>query len=105
MAKQGLVKSSPTHDRRFTLREGSCELHGAGGKLRRQREKRVVGRLEPVEGHRIQGRASYEGAFVVGTFLVRRSLARSKVSFAPNNHNGSKFVDLTIISRDQRFVR
>ncbi len=28
-----------------------------------------------------------------------------KVSFAPDNHNGSKFVDLTIISRDQRFVR
>jgi ABC-type branched-subunit amino acid transport system substrate-binding protein len=28
-----------------------------------------------------------------------------KVSFAPDNHSGSKFVDLTIISRDQRFVR
>ena len=28
-----------------------------------------------------------------------------KVSFAPDNHSGSKFVDLTIISKDQRFVR
>jgi branched-chain amino acid transport system substrate-binding protein len=28
-----------------------------------------------------------------------------KVSYGPENHNGSKFVDLTIISRDQRFVR
>ena len=28
-----------------------------------------------------------------------------KVSFAPDNHSGSKFVDLTIISRDQKFVR
>ena len=28
-----------------------------------------------------------------------------KVSYGPDNHNGSKFVDLTIISRDQKFVR
>jgi ABC-type branched-subunit amino acid transport system substrate-binding protein len=28
-----------------------------------------------------------------------------KVSYGPENHNGSKFVDLTIISKDQRFVR
>jgi ABC-type branched-subunit amino acid transport system substrate-binding protein len=28
-----------------------------------------------------------------------------KVSYSPENHNGSKFVDLTIISRDQKFVR
>ena len=28
-----------------------------------------------------------------------------KVSYGPDNHNGSKFVDLTIISKDQRFVR
>ena len=28
-----------------------------------------------------------------------------KVSFSPGDHNGSKFVDLTIISRDQKFVR
>ncbi len=28
-----------------------------------------------------------------------------KVSYSPENHNGSTFVDLTIISRDQKFVR
>lgn len=28
-----------------------------------------------------------------------------RVSYGPENHNGSKFVDLTIISKDQRFVR
>jgi branched-chain amino acid transport system substrate-binding protein len=28
-----------------------------------------------------------------------------KVSYSPESHNGSKFVDLTIISRDQKFVR
>jgi ABC-type branched-subunit amino acid transport system substrate-binding protein len=28
-----------------------------------------------------------------------------KVSYGPDNHNGSKFVDLTIISRNQKFVR
>ena len=28
-----------------------------------------------------------------------------KVEYSPENHNGSKFVDLTIISRDQKFVR
>ena len=28
-----------------------------------------------------------------------------KVSYSPSNHNGSNFVDLTIISRNQRFVR
>jgi len=28
-----------------------------------------------------------------------------RVSYGPDNHSGSKFVDLTIISRDQRFVR
>jgi ABC-type branched-subunit amino acid transport system substrate-binding protein len=28
-----------------------------------------------------------------------------KVSFSPANHNGSSFVDLTIISKDQKFVR
>jgi ABC-type branched-subunit amino acid transport system substrate-binding protein len=28
-----------------------------------------------------------------------------KLSYGPNDHNGSRFVDLTIISRNQRFVR
>ena len=28
-----------------------------------------------------------------------------KVSYGPDNHNGSRFVDLTIVTRDQRFVR
>jgi hypothetical protein len=27
------------------------------------------------------------------------------VSYGPTSHAGSKFVDLTIISKDQRFVR
>jgi len=28
-----------------------------------------------------------------------------KVSYGPGKHNGSQFVDLTIISKDQKFVR
>jgi len=28
-----------------------------------------------------------------------------KVSYAPDDRSGSRFVDLTIISRDQKFVR
>jgi branched-chain amino acid transport system substrate-binding protein len=28
-----------------------------------------------------------------------------KVSFGPGNRSGSQFVDLTIISKDQKFVR
>jgi hypothetical protein len=28
-----------------------------------------------------------------------------KVTYGPDNRSGSRFVDLTIISRDQKFVR
>ena len=58
-----------------------------------------------------------EGLRRAGKNLTRESFIRAmeslgpydvggfKVSYGPNNHNGSKFVDLTIISKDQKFVR
>ena len=42
--------------------------------------------------HAMEGMSTYD----VGGF---------KVSYAPDNHSGSDFVDLTIISRDEKFVR
>ena len=65
----------------------------------------------------IAAKVMVEGLRRAGKRLDRESFIRAletmdsfdaggfKVSFAPDNHNGSKFVDLTIISRDQRFVR
>ena len=65
----------------------------------------------------IAAKVTVEGLRRAGRKLDRESFIRAmesldaydvggfKVTFGPQNHNGSKFVDLTIISRDQRFVR
>ena len=65
----------------------------------------------------IAAKVTVEGLRRAGRNLTRESFIRAmesmdnydaggfKVSFAPDNHNGSKFVDLTIISKEQRFVR
>jgi branched-chain amino acid transport system substrate-binding protein len=69
-----------------------------------------------LEGY-IAAKVMTEGIRRAGRGLTRDSFIRAmesmgdydaggfKVSYSPENHNGSKFVDLTIISRDQRFVR
>jgi branched-chain amino acid transport system substrate-binding protein len=65
----------------------------------------------------IAAKVMVEGLRRAGRSLDRESFIRAmeqldsfdaggfKVSFGPGNHNGSKFVDLTIISKEQRFVR
>jgi branched-chain amino acid transport system substrate-binding protein len=65
----------------------------------------------------IAAKVMVEGLKRAGRKLDRESFIRAmeslgdydaggfKVSYGPSNHNGSKFVDLTIISKDQRFVR
>jgi ABC-type branched-subunit amino acid transport system substrate-binding protein len=65
----------------------------------------------------IAAKVMVEGMRRAGKNLTRESFIKAmesmgdydaggfKVSYAPDNHNGSKFVDLTIISKDQRFVR
>jgi len=65
----------------------------------------------------IAAKVTVEGLRRAGRNLTRETFIRAmesldaydaggfKVSFAPDNHNGSRFVDLTIISRDQKFVR
>jgi ABC-type branched-subunit amino acid transport system substrate-binding protein len=65
----------------------------------------------------IAAKVMVEGLRRAGKNLTRDSFIRAmesldpydaggfKVSYGPDNHSGSKFVDLTIISRDQRFVR
>ena len=69
-----------------------------------------------LEGY-IGAKVMVEGLRRAGKKLDRESFIRAmesmsdydvggfKVSFSPGDHNGSKFVDLTIISRDQKFVR
>ncbi|QJR10534.1 Leucine-, isoleucine-, valine-, threonine-, and alanine-binding protein [Usitatibacter rugosus] len=65
----------------------------------------------------IAAKVMVEGLKRAGRGLTRESFTKAmesmnavdvggfKVSFGPDNHNASKFVDLTIISRDQKFVR
>ncbi|MGE0357379.1 MAG: ABC transporter substrate-binding protein [Burkholderiales bacterium] len=69
-----------------------------------------------LEGY-IAAKVMVEGLRRAGRNLTRESFIRAmetldpydvggfKVSYGPNDHNGSKFVDLTIISRNQKFVR
>jgi len=59
-----------------------------------------------VEGLRRAGRKLDRESFIRAMeTLDAYDVGGFKVTFAPQNHNGSKFVDLTIISRDQKFVR
>jgi branched-chain amino acid transport system substrate-binding protein len=69
-----------------------------------------------LEGY-IAAKVTVEGLKRAGKNLTRESFTKAmesmnshdvggfKVSFSPENHNASKFVDLTIISKDQKFVR
>lgn len=69
-----------------------------------------------LEGY-IAAKVMVEGLRRAGRNLTRESFIKAmetideydtggfKVSFGPDNHNGSRFVDLTIISRNQRFLR
>ncbi|HUP98244.1 MAG TPA: ABC transporter substrate-binding protein [Usitatibacter sp.] len=58
-----------------------------------------------VEGLRRAGRNLTRESFIRAMETMDVDVGGFKVTFAPDNHNGSKFVDLTIISKDQRFVR
>jgi ABC-type branched-subunit amino acid transport system substrate-binding protein len=59
-----------------------------------------------VEGLRRAGRKLDRDSFIRAMESMNEFDAGGfKVSYGPENHNGSKFVDLTIISKDQKFVR
>ena len=59
-----------------------------------------------VEGLRRAGRNLNRDTFIRAMETMDNYDAGGfRVSFGPDNHNGSKFVDLTIISKEQRFVR
>jgi ABC-type branched-subunit amino acid transport system substrate-binding protein len=65
----------------------------------------------------ISAKVMVEGLRRTGKNLTREGLIKSletmgaydaggfKISYSPTDHRGSRFVDLTIISRDQKFVR
>ncbi|HXN15562.1 MAG TPA: ABC transporter substrate-binding protein, partial [Usitatibacter sp.] len=59
-----------------------------------------------VEGLRRAGRRLDRESFIKAMeSLDAYDAGGFKVSYSPESHSGSKFVDLTIISRDQKFVR
>jgi len=59
-----------------------------------------------VEGLRRAGRnLTREGFIKAMESMGELDIGGFKVTYSPESHNGSKFVDLTIISKDQRFVR
>ena len=59
-----------------------------------------------VEGLKRAGKNLRRDSFIKGMESMSAfDVGGFKVSFGPENHNASKFVDLTIISRDQKFVR
>jgi ABC-type branched-subunit amino acid transport system substrate-binding protein len=58
-----------------------------------------------VEGLRRAGKRLDREGFVRAMESIDADVGGFRVTFAPDNHSGSKFVDLTIISKDQRFVR
>ena len=59
-----------------------------------------------VEGLRRAGRNLTRESFIKAMeSLAPYDVGGFKVSYAPDNRSGSKFVDLTIISRNQKFVR
>ena len=65
-----------------------------------------IGAKVMVERLRRAGRKLDRESFIRGMETMNDyDVGGFKVSFGPGDHNGSKFVDLTIISKDQRFVR
>jgi branched-chain amino acid transport system substrate-binding protein len=58
------------------------------------------------EGLRRAGRKLDRDTFIKAMeSMAELDVGGFKVSYGPENHNGSKFVDLTIISKEQKFVR
>jgi len=59
-----------------------------------------------VEGFKRAGKGLNRESFIKALESINGvDMGGFKVSFAADNHSASKFVDLTIISRDQKFVR
>jgi ABC-type branched-subunit amino acid transport system substrate-binding protein len=59
-----------------------------------------------VEGLRRAGRQPTREKLIAGLESMNNvDLGEFVVSFSPNNHSGSKFVDLTMIGRDGKFIR
>ncbi|HET9653055.1 MAG TPA: ABC transporter substrate-binding protein [Usitatibacter sp.] len=58
-----------------------------------------------VEGLKRAGRKLDRDTFIRAMETLDYDVGGFKVSYGPENHNGSKFVDLTIISRNEKFVR
>jgi ABC-type branched-subunit amino acid transport system substrate-binding protein len=59
-----------------------------------------------VEGLRRAGKGLTRESFIKAMESINPYDAGGfKVSYGPDNHSGSRFVDLTIISKDQKFVR
>jgi len=59
-----------------------------------------------VEGLRRAGRNLTREGFVRAMESIHEyDVGGFKVSYGPGNRSGSQFVDLTIISKDQKFVR
>jgi len=79
-------------------------------------EKKGEPNFGSLEGF-IAAKVMVEGLRRAGKTLNRETFIKSmesmgaydaggfKVGFSPESHSGSKFVDLTIISKDQKFVR
>jgi ABC-type branched-subunit amino acid transport system substrate-binding protein len=65
-----------------------------------------IGAKVMVEGLRRAGRKLDRDTFIRAMESIQEfDVGGFKVSYGPGNHNGSHFVDLTIISKDQKFVR
>ena len=58
-----------------------------------------------VEGLRRAGKKPTRKSFVDGLEGPAIDVGGFGVSFSPTNHNGSKFVDLTMLSKDGKFIR
>jgi ABC-type branched-subunit amino acid transport system substrate-binding protein len=65
-----------------------------------------IGAKVMVEGLRRAGRKLDRDTFIRAMESIQEfDVGGFKVSYGPGKHNGSHFVDLTIISKDQKFVR
>jgi ABC-type branched-subunit amino acid transport system substrate-binding protein len=59
-----------------------------------------------VEGLRRAGREPTRDSFIAGLETLREhDLGGFTVTYTPSDHNGSRFVDLTVIGRDQKILR
>ena len=59
-----------------------------------------------IEGLRRTGNDLTRERFIAAMEQMRDyDVGGYSVSFSPTDHNGSKFVELTVISKDERFLR